>query len=111
MKVGEKEMSVNAEVNIERKLIYQEPSVNNPRSESPVTNDFLPRIEFLNPSSITQAGVYDRIIKLPKPVKSWHRASRGATERFKGCLSDVFPELKDLSEEDMKEIERKRHEL
>jgi hypothetical protein len=106
-----KEVSVNAHVNIARKLLHQEPSVNNPRNEPPVTNDFLPSIEFLNPSAITQAGVYDRIIKLPEPVKPWHRASRGATERFKGCLSDVFPELKNLSEEDLKEIKRERHEL
>lgn len=104
-------MSVNAQVNVTRKLLHQEPSTNNPRNEQPVTSDFLPRIEFLNPSVITHAGVYDRIIKLPEPVKPWHRASKGATDRFKGCLSDAFPELKDLSEEDMKEIERERHEL
>jgi hypothetical protein len=104
-------VSVNADVSIAWKRLHQEPSVNNPRNDSPVSNDFLPSIEFLNPSAITQAGVYDRTIKLPKPVKHWHRASKGATERFKGCLSDIFPELKDLSEEDMKDIKRKRHEL
>lgn len=104
-------MSVNANVNITRKFFHQRLSVNNPRNESPVTNDFLPNIEFLNPSALTQAGVYDRIIKLPKPVKPWHRASKGATERFKGSLLDVFPELKDLSEEEMKDIKRERHEL
>ncbi len=104
-------MSFNAQMNIARKFIHQEPSANNPKNEPTVANDYLPRIEFLNPSAITQAGVYDRIMKLPEPVKPWHRASKGATERFKGCLSDVFPELKELSEEDMKEIERTRHEL
>jgi hypothetical protein len=102
-------VSVNSQVNISRKILYEEPSVNNPRNESPATNNFFPRIEFLNASSIT--GIYDRIIKLPTPVKSWHRASKGTVDRFKGCLSGVFPELKDLSEEDMKAIERKRHEL
>jgi hypothetical protein len=98
-------------VNFERKLLNQEPSVNNPKNEPPVANDYLPRIEFLNPSPITQAGVYDRILKLPTPLKSWHRASRGVAERFKGCLSEAFPELRNLSEEDMKEIERERHGL
>ena len=103
-------MSTNAQVNFERKLLNQEPSINNPNNESPVTNAYLPQFEFLNPSPITHAGIYDRILKLPKPLKSWHRASKGTAERFKGCLSDAFPELKNLSEDDMKEIERKRHE-
>jgi hypothetical protein len=103
-----KEVSVNAHVNIARKL-HQEPSITDNLEVMLATNDFLPRIEFLNPSAIT--GLYDRVVKLPEPLKPWHRASKGATEEFKGCLSDVFPELKDLSEEDMNDIKRKRHEL
>lgn len=111
MEDGEKKLSINTHMNIERKSLRQEPSMNNPKSQPPEANDYLLNIEFLNPSSITQAGIYDRIVKLPKPIKPWRRASRGATERFKGCLSEAFPELKNLSEEDLKEIERERHEL
>jgi hypothetical protein len=98
-------------MNVERRLLQGEPSGNSPERKPPLANDYFPRIEFLNPLAVTQAGLYDRIVKLPKPVKAWHPASKGVAERFKGCLSDVFPELKDLSEEDLKEIERKRHKL
>lgn len=104
-------MSVNSQMNVERRLLQGEPSGNSPERKPPLANDYFPRIEFLNPLAVTQAGLYDRIVKLPKPVKAWHPASKGVAERFKGCLSDVFPELKDLSEEDLKEIERKRHKL
>ncbi len=105
-------MSVNSQMNIERRLFHREPSGNNPERKLPLTNDScLPRIDYINPSAITQAGLYDRIVKLPKPLKPWHPASKGTAERFKGYLSDAFPELKDLSEKDLKEIERKRNRL
>lgn len=103
--------SVNSQMNVERRLLYQEPSGNDPDRKPPLANDFLRRIEYLNPLAVTQTGLYDRIVKLPKPIRPWHRASKGAAERFKGCLSDDFPELKDLSEEDLKELQKKRHEL
>jgi len=109
-------MSVNSQMNIERRFLHREfcrePSRNNPERKPPLTNDYLPSIESLNPLTVTQAGLYDRIVNVPKPVKpvrSWHRAPKGTVERFKGCLSDAFPELKELSDEDLKEIERKRH--
>lgn len=104
-------MSINSQMHIERKLLNLEPSGNNPDKKSPFANDFLSRLEFLNPSSITHAGLYDKTINLPKPIKSWHRASRGATEKFKGCLTEIFPELKNLTEKELKEIEKKRHEF
>jgi hypothetical protein len=68
-------------------------------------------LEFLNPSSVTQAGLYEKTINLQKPVKPWHHASKGATARFKGCLTEMFPELKGLDEKDLKELGKKRYEL
>lgn len=104
-------MSINSQTHIERRLLNLEPSGNNPDKKSPFANDYLSRLEYLNPSSLTQAGLYEKTINLPRPIKPWHRASKGVTERFKGCLTDIFPELKDLSEKDLKEMEKKRHEL
>lgn len=104
-------MSANSQMNVERRLLYQEPSGNDPDRKPPLANDFLRRIEYLNPLTVAQTGLYDRIVKLPKPISPWHRASRGAAERFSGCLSDVFPELKDLSEDDLKQLQKKRHRL
>lgn len=102
-------MSINAEVHIERKWLNREPSINSPQIKSaPFTNDYLPRLEFLNPLSVTQAGVYEKNIKLPEPIRTWHRASKGTTDKFKGCLTEIFPELKDLSEKELKEIEKMR---
>jgi hypothetical protein len=104
-------MSVNSQTYTERRILNREPSGNNPDLKPPFANDSLLRLEFLNPSPITQAGLYDKIIKLPRPIKPWHRASKGATDRFKGYLSKTFPELKDLSEKELKEIKKKRHEF
>ncbi len=104
-------MSVNSSMNIERRMLQSEASGNNPHRNSPITNDYFPRTDFLNPLSITIAGRYDRTEKLPAPVKPWHRASKGATERFSGCLSELFPELKNLKEKDLKKLEKKRHDI
>lgn len=104
-------MSINSQAHIERRLLDREPSRNNPDKESPFTNDYSSRIQYLNPSSTTLAGLYERAMSLPRPIKPWHRASRGATERFKGCLTEIFPELKDLDEKDLWEMEKKRHKL
>jgi len=104
-------MSVNSQMNTERRLFHGEPSGNNPDRKPPLANDYLPKTQYLNPLVVTQAGLYDRIIRLPKPLRSWHRASRGAAERFSGCLSDVFPELKGISEDDLKLLQKKRHRL
>lgn len=104
-------MSINSQMNVERRLLSPEPSGNNPERRSPLINDYLPSMEFLNPLAITPAGKYDKTEKLPNPLKPWHRASKGATDRFKGCLSKLFPELKDLNEKDLKEIEKKRHDF
>lgn len=102
-------MSVNSQMSTERRLLDGEPSGNNPDRKSPLANDYLPKIEYLNPLVVTQAGLYDRIIKLPEPMRPWHRASKGAAERFSGCLSDIFPELKDISEDELKQLQKKRH--
>lgn len=104
-------MSINSQTHIERKLLNRELSGNNPYRKPPLTNDYSSTLEFLNPSLLTQAGLYERIVKLPTPIKPWHQASKGATDRFKGCLAEIFPELKDISEKELKEIRRKRHEL
>ena len=105
------ELSVNSQTHIERRLLNREPSGNNPERKPPLMNDYLSTLEFLNPSFFTQAGLYEKTVKLPAPIKSWHKASKGAADRFKGCLTEIFPELKDISEKELKEIERKRHEL
>jgi hypothetical protein len=107
----EAEMSINSQTHIERKLLNREPNGNNPDRKLPHANDYLSRFEFLNPPVLTQAGLYEQTVKLPTPIKPWHQASKGATDRFKGCLAEIFPELKDISEKELKEIERKRHEL
>lgn len=104
-------MSINSQTHLERRLLNQEPSGNNPDRKSPFANDYFPRSDFLNSSSVTQAGLYERTIKLPKPIKPWHRASKGVTDRFKGCLTELFPELKNLNEKELKDIERKRHDF
>jgi len=105
------EMSFNSQTYIERKLLNREPSGNNPDRKPPLTNDYSSRLEFLNPSLLTQAGLYERTVKLPTPIRPWHKASKGATDKFKGCLAEIFPELKDISEKEFKEIERQRHKL
>lgn len=104
-------MSINSQTYVERRLLDREPSRNDPDRKSPLSNNFLSRLEFLNPSPFTQAGLYERTVKLPAPIKPWHRASKGAADKFKGCLAEIFPELKDISEKELKEIGRKRHEL
>jgi len=103
-------MSINSQTYVERRLLLQEPSGNNPDRKPPFANDRLSRLDFLNPSSITSAGLYEKTIKLPDPIKPWHHASKGATRRFKGFLTEIFPELKGVSEKDLRDIERKRHE-
>jgi hypothetical protein len=104
-------MSINSQTHIERRLLNRELSGNNPERKSPFANDYLSRVEYLNPSSVTQAGLYEKIISLPRPIKPWHRASKGVTERFRGCLTEMFPELRGLSEKDLKEMEKERHGL
>jgi len=102
-------MSINTEVHVERKLLSREGNINDPPIKpSPFTNDFFPRLEFVNPSSITQAGMYEKTVKLPEPIRAWHSASKGATDDFKGCLIEIFPELKDLSEKELEEIKEMR---
>jgi len=102
-------MSVNSEAHVERKWLNREWNINNPRIHpSPFSNDFLPRLEFVNPLSTVQAGKYERIVKLPEPIRPWHRASKGTTDKFRGCLTEIFPELKDLSEKELKDIEKMR---
>jgi hypothetical protein len=107
-------MSINSSVNIERQIIHQDFSGDsNTTNHLLLTNNFLSRIGFLTITHppLTQAGRYDQTINMPKPMKAWHRASKGTTERFEGCLTKLFPELTDLSEKDLKEIEKKRHEF
>jgi hypothetical protein len=107
----EREMAINAQVHVERRLLEREPTGNTPSKDPPFANDYFHRLAFLNPSSVTLTGSYEKIVKLPRPVKSWHKSSRGATDRFKGCLAELFPELKDLDERELKGLERKRHEF
>ncbi len=105
------QMSVNSSVSLERKIAYQDPSGNYSKKDQPsLTNNYFSRIGFLT-LSLTQAGRYDQTINISKPLKAWHRASKGTTDRFEGCLTKIFPELVDLSEKDLKEIDKKRHEF
>lgn len=102
-------MSVNSEVHVERKRFDRVGSINNPLlKSSPFNNDFYSRVEFVNPVSIVLAGLYERTIRLPEPIKAWHRASKGTTDKFEGCLTELFPELKNLSEKELKEVEKMR---
>ena len=104
-------MSTNSQVSVQRENLTSKPSYTHRQQPTPIVNDFFSSMNFLNPISVTQAGRYDRVETVPNPIKSWHKASKGATERFSGCLSEMFPELKDLSESEIKRIERKRHDL
>ena len=104
-------MSSNSQLSVQREILAPESSGTHNQRASPLVNDFFSSINFVNPVSITQAGRYDRIENIPSPIKSWHRASKGATERFSGCLSEMFPELKNLSDKGLKGIEKKRHDL
>ncbi len=105
-------MTVNSEIHVERRLVYHESTANTPSTRRHVANDYLARIEFFNPSAITRTGRYETTtIKKLLPTKTWHRASKGTTSRFKGCLSELFPELKQLDEQDLRDLERKRHDF
>jgi hypothetical protein len=104
-------MSTNSEMNVQREILTLKSTGNDHQNTSPFANDIFSNINFLNPVSITQAGRYDRIEKIANPIKSWHPASKGTTERFSGCLSEIFPELKNLSDKELKGIEKKRHDL
>lgn len=107
-----KSMSVNSQVNVQREILVPNSSnTHGSKSTGRVANDFFSSINYLNQISITRAGRYDRVEKVPNPIKSWHKASKGATERFSGGLSQMFPELKNLSEKELKKIQCKRHGL
>lgn len=97
-------MSVNTEVHVERKQLSKVGNINNPlREPSPFANDSFLRLDFLNPLSTAQAGIYERTVKLPKPIVSWHPASKGTADKFEGCLTEIFPELKALTEKELEE--------
>lgn len=102
-------MSINTEVNVETKQLNKAGNINNPSLKpSPFANDSFLRLDFLNPLSTAQAGVYERTIKLPRPIRPWHPASKGTTDKFEGCLTEIFPELKSLSEKELKEAQKLR---
>jgi hypothetical protein len=104
-------MSINSSFNLERQIAHQDFSGNfNTKDHLLLTNNYLSRIGFLT-IPLTQAGKYDQTINVPKPMKAWHRASKGTTDKFEGCLTKVFPELIDLSEKEIRRIDKKRHEF
>jgi len=103
-------MSINTEAYVERKWLHKETDINNPPSitPKPFNNQFVARRELVNPALVAYAGRYEKVLKVPEPVKPWHRAIRGTTDKFRGCLTEIFPELKDLTDKELKEIEKMR---
>ncbi len=108
-----KNMFINSQVSVQREILVTLPTSSHGPPPVPFVNDLPSRTNFLNLNriSITFAGRYDRVETVPNPIKQWHKASKGATERFSGSLADVFPELKDISEKELKRIQRTRHDL
>jgi len=104
-------MSLNSEVHVDRKLLDKLGTVNNPLAPSKCArfdNAFYLRVDFVNPLCNAQAGLYEKTIRLPAPIMSWHRASKGTTDKFAGCLAEAFPELKNLSEKELRDMEKTR---
>ena len=104
-------MSTNSQVSVQRENLTSKPSYTHSQQPTPIVNDFFSSMNFLNPISVTQAGRYDTVETVPNPIKSWHKASKGATERFSGCLSEMFPELKDFRSIPLISLSLKRHDL
>lgn len=58
--------------------------------------------------AFTTAGNYELVIKLSKPIYSYHKARPGTVGKFQGKLREIFPELSKISEEELEKISRKR---
>jgi len=74
--------------------------------EQAATISYVPSIFHARPS-FTNAGDYDIVIKLPTPILPPHKAVKGTTEKYKGKILALFPDLK-ITEEDIKNLDRKR---
>lgn len=104
-------MSLNSEVDVDWKLLDKLGTVNSPLRPSTrarFDNAFYSRVDFVNPLCSAQAGVYEKTVRLPEPIMGWHRASKGTADKFAGCLADIFPELKNLSEKELRDMEKTR---
>jgi len=58
--------------------------------------------------AFTSQGDYQEVIRLPKPIFAYHPANLEALEKFDEQLSELFPELTGISEEELMKISRKR---
>lgn len=107
-------MSLNSEVHPCMKRLDKLGTVNNPLPPSKrarFDNAFYSRVDFVNPLCSAQAGLYEKTIGLPEPIMSWHRASKGTSDKFAGCLTEIFPELKNLSEKELRDMEKTRDKI
>ena len=105
-------MSNTAEGYLERKRIYIDGDINNPSIHpAPFSNRLVGREDFVNSPFISYAGRYDEVIKLPEPKIRWHPAVEGTAKKFRGRLAEIFPEFKNLSDEDFKKLEKMRDRL
>jgi hypothetical protein len=58
--------------------------------------------------AFTSQGDFQEIIRLPKPIFSYHAALPRTLEKFDAQLSELFPELSNLTDEELEKISRKR---
>ena len=58
--------------------------------------------------AFTVQGVYQEIVKLPTPILAYHPANLQALKEFDEQLSELFPELANLTDDDLENISRKR---
>ena len=58
--------------------------------------------------AFTTAGNYELVIHLPEPVYPLHRAIPGTVEEFKNKIREIFPDLPKMTDEDLKDLSRKR---
>ncbi len=44
--------------------------------------------------------------RIPAPLYGYHKAIEGTVERFRGCVSRLFPEFPKMMDEDLEELRR-----
>ena len=58
--------------------------------------------------AFTSQGDLQEVIRLPKPIFFYHTVLPRTLEKFDEQLSDLLPELSNLTDEELREISRKR---